>query len=365
MNVERSFNTDKKNKIKYLILITIFIMISGMSLIAISHIVNDQSFVLSFGILSKGIIIQLFAIVPIYFLMDTLRLYYILKAIDVKISLGYIAKLTFINMFISNITPFATGGGLAQIHFLTKKDVHIADATAATSIRTAIPLIFFSITAPLILIFNQSIVGVISSRNTFLYTIILVSINAMTILGFYLLIKNPKKIKRLLLYFTMRLRRKKLIKSTRTKQRIIYALHAIDRFSRNIKRYVSAQRKYLTLSILSTLGFLTASFSFTIVLIKGLSASASTISILMSQIVVTYLMYFAPTPGATGIAEGGFTLLFKNFVKSGEIVTITFMWRFFTIYIGLAIGTILFYYEIFRTERNNNQQKSIDTSTEK
>lgn len=355
MNSETNFDTNKKSKIKYLILIALFITISVMSLIAISRFVNDQSFMLSFGILSKGIIIKLIALAPVYFLMDTLRFYFILKAIDVKISLGYIAKLTFINMFISNITPFATGGGLAQIHFLTKKDIHIADATAATSIRTVIPLIFFSITAPLILIFNKSIVGMTTSIHTALYTIILVSINLMTILGFYLLIRNPKKIKRLLLYFTIRLRTKKIIKSTRSKRKIIKALHTIDRFSSNIKRYLSGQRKYLMLSLLSTLGFLTTSFYFTVVLIKGLNSSVSTITILLSQIVVTYFMYFAPTPGATGIAEGGFTLLFKSFVKSGEIVTVTFMWRFFTIYIGFIIGATLFYFEIFRTERNNNQ----------
>jgi hypothetical protein len=354
MNEERNFDTVKKSKTKYLILILLFIAISVFSLMAISHFVNDQSFVLSFDILSKAVIIQLIAIMPVYFLMDALRLYYILKSIGVNVSLGYIAKLTFINIFISNVTPFATGGGIAQIHFLTKKNVHIADATAATSIRTAIPLIFFSVTAPLILIFNKSIVGMISSRHTALYTLILVSINFITVLVLYLLIKNPKKIKRFLVYSTIHLRRRRMIKTARSRQKILYTLHSIDRFSNNIKRYLKGQRKYLMLSILSTFGFLSASFSFTIVLIKGLSASSSTISILLSQIVVTYFMYFAPTPGATGIAEGGFTHLFKNFVQSGEIVTITFMWRFFTIYIGLAIGAVLFYYEVFKSESSNN-----------
>lgn len=349
-NVE-SFETERKSKIKYLLLIALFIIITVMSLVTISHFVNEQPFVLSFSVLSNSIIMQLFAIAPIYFLMDTLRLYFILKAIDVKVPLVYILRLTFINLFISNVTPFATGGGIAQIHFLTKQNVHIADATAATSIRTAIPLIFFSIMAPLILIFDKSIIGIMRGANTLLFTIIMVTVNFITIMGVYLLIRNPKQIKRLLVCITVYLRRKRIIRTRRSKQKILNSLHAIDRFSLNIKRYLNAQPKYLALSILSSLGFLTASFSFTIVLIKSLNTTAPAISILLSQIVVTYFMYFAPTPGATGIAEGGFTLLFKNYVKSSEIVTITFMWRFFTIYIGLTIGAILFYYEIFRTEK--------------
>lgn len=345
------FETERKNKIKYLVLIALFIIITIMSLLTISHFVNEQSFVLSFGVLSKSIVIQLFAIAPIYFLMDTLRLYFILKAIDVKVPLVYILRLTFINLFISNVTPFATGGGIAQIHFLTKQNVHIADATAATSIRTAIPLIFFSIMAPLILIFDKSIVGIMTGSSTLLFTMIMVTVNFITIMGVYLLIRNPRLIKRLLVCITIHSRRKKIIRTMRSKQKIVNFLHAIDRFSQNIKRYLNAQPKYLALSILSSLGFLTASFSFTIILIKGLNETAPVISILLFQIVVTYFMYFAPTPGATGIAEGGFTLFFKNFVKSSEIVTVAFIWRFFTIYIGLAIGAVLFYYEIFRTEK--------------
>ena len=54
-------------------------------------------------------------------------------------------------------------------------------------------------------------------------------------------------------------------------------------------------------------------------------------------------MYFAPTPGATGVAEGSYSLLFTRFVNSSDIVPLIFAWRFLTKYIGMIIGMILFF----------------------
>jgi len=51
-------------------------------------------------------------------------------------------KITFLNVFVSNITPSAAGGGFIQIYYLNKYGVNIGDATAATTIRTAITIVF-------------------------------------------------------------------------------------------------------------------------------------------------------------------------------------------------------------------------------
>jgi glycosyltransferase involved in cell wall biosynthesis len=60
-------------------------------------------------------------------------------------------------------------------------------------------------------------------------------------------------------------------------------------------------------------------------------------------------MYFGLTPGATGIAEGGFALLFSSHVAKADIVSLTVLWRFFTVYAGTLAGLVLFYTELFRT----------------
>ena len=91
-------------------------------------------------------------------------------------------------------------------------------------------------------------------------------------------------------------------------------------------------------------------FMFPVILIRGLSSSISTSQIISIQILLTFITYFAPTPGATGVAEGGFTLLFSNFVGKSDIVSLTFLWRFFTMYLGMLIGLIIFYLEIAKNK---------------
>jgi hypothetical protein len=351
LNPPKRYNTMQDNIVKFFVFTIVFILITFLTMTAIYHIASDQTTVLSFGIFSPLILFLLVVILIIYFLSDTLRFYFTLKAIDVNVSFLYMLKLAFINIFVSNITPFATGGGFAQIYFLTKKGVDLADATAASSIRTAIPMIFFTIITPFILIFDQNIEQLFPNKNIVIYTAILLVINLAVIFFVFTLIRKPKRIRKYLICFVRYLRKIKVVKSSKTKMQISHAIKAIDRFSGNITRYFSGKMKYLSLSILFTFIFLIALFSFSIALIKGLNVNASLFSILLSQIVITCFMYYAPTPGATGIAEGSFALLFTHYVQKSEIVSLTFAWRFFTIYIGLIIGAVLFYYEMFKVKR--------------
>ena len=92
-------------------------------------------------------------------------------------------------------------------------------------------------------------------------------------------------------------------------------------------------------------------FMIPVILIRGLNSSISIIQIISIQTVLTFVTYFAPTPGATGVAEGGFTLMFSNFVEKNDIVSLTFLWRFFTMYLGMLVGLIIFYLEIVKNKR--------------
>ncbi|MFW5736739.1 MAG: UPF0104 family protein, partial [Halanaerobium sp.] len=66
------------------------------------------------------------------------------------------------------------------------------------------------------------------------------------------------------------------------------------------------------------------------------------------QILVVFVMYFAPTPGAAGIAEGGYSLLFARFVAEKDLFPLLFYWRFFSKYIGIFIGVFVFFYLIIK-----------------
>ena len=61
------------------------------------------------------------------------------------------------------------------------------------------------------------------------------------------------------------------------------------------------------------------------------------------MIILNILLYFSPTPGGSGIAEGGFILLFSSMLPEGTVGIVAVTWRLFAEYIPFLIG---FYYTI-------------------
>ena len=306
--------------------------------------------------LSPIILLTLGILLIFYFLLDALRFLYVLKTLQIDVTLGYLVKLAFINMFLSNITPFATGGAFAQIYFLNKKDISIGDATAATTIKTVLPIIFFFITTPIILITDKNLFKIFPSGNNLIYILSLVLIYILAAYGFYKVLKNTNIIKKNLSKILDLLECKKIISKNKVKRFKNNSFLEIDIFALNIKRFLKGKKKHILLSIIFMILYLFILFMFPVILISGLNSTVSTIQIISIQILLTFVTYFAPTPGATGVAEGGFTLMFSNFVDKNDIVSLTFSWRFFTMYLGMLIGLIIFYAEI---AKNKLEQKHL------
>ena len=56
---------------------------------------------------------------------------------------------------------------------------------------------------------------------------------------------------------------------------------------------------------------------------------------------INLVLYFTPTPGGTGVAEGGFLVLFNSLLPAGVAGVVAVMWRFFCEYIPFTIGAIV------------------------
>ncbi len=329
----------KQNKLNYLLYLIIFVLISFLSLYFIARhsgeVVNFSIFK-SFTIRT---IVGLLVLLILYFSFDGLRLYAVLRTLDNQIDLRHIAKLVFINIFISNVTPFATGGGFIQIYFLNKKGISLGNATAATTIRTVISTLFFFTVTPIIIMKEESLATIIPQKKILFY-ILLFSI--LYFLFFYIIIFKNRLIKRIT-YTLLNMIEDKGIISKRKYRSIIRALfREIDIFKESFTSFLNGDLKWILSSIIFTLLFLFSEFSFSLLLIKGLGYDVPALDIIFMQIIVVFSMYLAPTPGATGVAEGSYSLFFANFVDKASIVPLIFAWRFLTKYIGIIIGAIIF-----------------------
>lgn len=75
---------------------------------------------------------------------------------------------------------------------------------------------------------------------------------------------------------------------------------------------------------------------------------SSLLDIISVQSLATMIIYFSPTPGASGVAEGGFYLFFSPIVPREYLGTVTLEWRMLTYFIPLLIGFLLVLWESFK-----------------
>lgn len=81
---------------------------------------------------------------------------------------------------------------------------------------------------------------------------------------------------------------------------------------------------------------------------------------LVTTIAVTSAVYFVPTPGNAGAAEGTFFVVFSA-LSSGYIFWAMLTWRFFSYYIYIIIGAIIYVRMHFEKKNNKTHEEKLDT----
>lgn len=333
-DLSKLFNN--KNLILYF---GLFFGISGIAFYYINKIYSKGSNLERIFDFPTSIITALLLVLFFYYIFDGLRLYFVLKTLEAEISFWKIYKLVFINIFVSNITPLATGGGFAQAYFLQKQGIPLGKSSAAVVIRTLLSAAMLFLSVPLIIFRNQKMLNLLPADYLFVYLIFFLAIYFFV---FYLLIFKNRVIMKYTYKFFYFLKSKHLITKKRFKKIVKYIFKHLEIFADDLSSFIQGKKIYVFLSFFFTLIFLGAEFSFSYLILKGLGYNIMFIHILSLQILVVFIMYFAPTPGAAGIAEGGYSLLFARFVDKSDLFPLLFYWRFFSKYIGIFIGILVF-----------------------
>lgn len=326
----------------------LFIALTGVGLYTVYTHFAGKSLSFDNRLLEPVTLLSLTTLLFIYFCADALRLHFTLCALGHRLNAAVIVRLVFINLFFSNVTPMATGGGFAQIWYLHKHGVPIGTATAATTIRTLLAVIFiFSLTPVFLLSLGaleaRAISGNVGAALTFLIVLYL---------GFFavLLLRTRWLIAPLTKLLTA-LWRLKLISNEGHRHWQFKAKREMLRFSASFGNYLRGPPMYIALSILLTAIFLLSLFSFPALLLYSLDYTVDYITTLGLLVVTTFIMYFSPTPGASGISEGVFGSFFRDILAPSHLLLVILAWRFLTIYIGMLIGLVVMQRELIRQRR--------------
>lgn len=323
----------------------VYFLLSLLTFIFVRHFFYVERMVFPLDVLNLSVLMSLVLLLTGYFLLDGIRLYAVLKTMGFVVPFSDMMKLVFINIFVSNVTPLATGGGFAQIYFLHKFSVPIGVAVAATSMRTVIAACLIFIFAPLFIWLRPS-----DYREFFhpSLMVLMTGISGLYLLVFWVMVFKSVWLNRWLSrWFTLLGRLGWL--SAKTISALNQRLSIeIESFSHGVLDFFNGHRVWRWLSVFATLLFLLSMFSFSLILLAAMGYHINIMNVLSYQTVVTFFTYFSPTPGGVGVAEGSYGLLFSSFVEAKHLMVLTLMWRVLTIYIGVLIGIAVFYTSVLR-----------------
>ncbi|MFC0446132.1 YbhN family protein [Pseudidiomarina halophila] len=299
---------------------------------------SERNFSFDKKLLQPEVILASLILLLIYFAADGLRLYYTLVALGARFSAKAMAKLVFINIFFSNITPLGTGGGFAQVWFMHDHGISLGKATAATTIRTVLAILFIFLLTPVFLFslpaFNESSLGSDVGAALLVFVVLYVVFFAMVLLRtHWLIIPITSVIKQLQSWG--------LISDRKARRWYFNVMREILRFARSFSVYCKGSKLAIGMSVVFTMIFLLSLFSFPALLMWGLGYDVDYLTSVGLLVVTTFIMYFSPTPGASGVSESVFGSFFSNILEHQHLLLVTFSWRFLTIYLGMILGLLV------------------------
>jgi len=318
-----------KNLLKAILAITI----SLLTIITIFKITNVQITLSDVKKLDLRYIIVAFSLQFSFWLLWSLRLKLITKALGKDISYTYSFKVTLSSMFFAAITPSSAGGEPVRVKLIGEICRSYGISSAVVLIERLLDAVFFAIALPIFLILTDFAVG-FGFRVASIFSVFLLAFLAIL----YLLFKSPERLE----MFIVKFNRKILGKFLGKRVDIITEkmVREAESFREAIVDIIKAKRKFtiaitLITVIMWILGFLIPSF-----ILLAMRCNPSYLLSITSQLIIVVVSLIPLTPGSSGIAEGSMAYLYSNFVPQNVLGALVAIWRFITYYTNLFFGFI-------------------------
>ena len=270
---------------------------------------NSVSLLLAIAALAAGM----------YF--DGLRLQRLVKIGGYKLSIQAVLRVIFSNYFMAMLTPGASGGAVAQVLVLKSYGVPISKGTPIVLIRTVFSIMFLVIMLPLVFLRDAIEIPYIS-RDMLLFAVLAV---IATLLGTYIL--QTKYMRQFVYNLAQR------FKAHKTKD----WLSKLETLNQGLGLLYKEPIQSIIVFFESGLSLLCL-YCIAPALMYAFTPDIPIIDILDRMILLNLILYFAPTPGGTGIAEGLFVVLFSAFVPNGTVGIVAVAWRVVAEYLPFFIG---------------------------
>ena len=247
------------------------------------------------------------------------------------------------------LTPFQTGAGPTMMWAMRRAGVRLPEAMTSTFMTFVATVAFFALAGPLAIYLGAG--KSLAEHNVVLgityYGLFRTSLTIFGVLGVLMLVAMvfPVWLRDAVHWLATRLERK----SRRVAARIEQLREGIDRAHGCLVAFGSpkgwlALLWAVLLSGPSHANKLLAGY----VALRTLGLHTNFVDILLLQTFITFLLYFAPTPGSSGLAELLSAAVMQIYVQPAQLPTYTLIWRFINSYATVIVGSLLFWHWLKR-----------------
>lgn len=263
-------------------------------------------------------------------------------------------KANLANVFMGAMTPSQSGGGLAQLYIFHKNGVKLTDGITISFINWVSTILFLPISALIAyqIIDDKIPDGFITYLAQFgfsifatLFVIVIVALVFPNVIGWII-----QRISRLIGAINSRWKEKvETFGEKATVSMIDYRNHCAQIFKK---------KPYLPLlSFLFTVILYLNKFLMAYIIVLAIGAEANIWVVMSVQAIVYLLLYFAPSPGGSGIAELSITGLMTGIISDDYLASFTLLQRSFLVFIPALVGAII----VLREMSKKNRQNSADS----
>ncbi len=248
--------------------------------------------------------------------------------------------------YYDNITPAAVGGQPFQMYYMRKNSGLSRGASTSIPIFGMISIqIAFIIIALLCFLFGSLFATNPALFLTALFGLLFYAFWPVMVAG---VTYFPKPTKKLLKAFIKLLAKIKIIKN---REKLLEKVeNEADEYVGAVKTILKTRGLFLEVILWSfAYNILIAMIPFFVLTAFG--GSVDFFSCFVTTIAVMSAIYFIPTPGNSGAAEGTFFLVFSA-LSSGYVFWAMLIWRFFSYYIYIIMGPIIYFSMHLEKRRN-------------
>ncbi len=259
--------------------------------------------------------------------------------------------------YYDNITPAAIGGQPFQIYYMRKN----SDLPAGVS--TSIPIfgmvagqLGFIIIAVLCFLFGSLSINNAVLIGTACFGLLFFAFWPVTVMIATFLPKATLEIIGLLVKFLAKIH---LVKDEeKAKHKVEYE---IDEYAKSIRKILKTRGLFAKTVLLSVI-FSTLTGMIPFFVLTAFGGRVDFLPTFVTTIAVISAVYFVPTPGNAGAAEGTFFLVFSA-LSSGYVFWAMLVWRFFSYYVYILLGPIVYFF--MHLEKKREQAPTINSSVGK